>query len=45
MWKEGKLMGKAGDGQYLKRGESQLGKNPVGMNKDPRRVPLWLHNE
>ncbi|ORY81756.1 putative aminohydrolase [Leucosporidium creatinivorum] len=45
MWKEGKLLGKAGDGLYMKRGESQLAKSPVGMKKDPRRVPLWLHDE
>ncbi|KAI5478105.1 aminohydrolase [Pseudohyphozyma bogoriensis] len=45
MWANGELKGKAGDGQYLKRGPSLMGQKSPGKPLDPRRVPLWLHEQ
>ncbi|KAJ7036620.1 putative aminohydrolase [Mycena alexandri] len=42
MWANGVLLGKPRDGQYLKRGPSQLGKGVAHFKKDPRRVAAWV---
>ncbi|KAJ7653054.1 putative aminohydrolase [Mycena polygramma] len=43
VWANGVLLGKPRDGEYLKRGPSQLGKGVAHFKKDPRRVAAWLH--
>ncbi|KAJ6483629.1 putative aminohydrolase [Mycena vitilis] len=43
VWANGVLLGKPRDGEYLKRGPSQLGKGVTHFKKDPRRVAAWLH--
>lgn len=43
VWANGEIKGKPRDGQYLKRGPSQLSKGLPGRNKDPRSVAAWLY--
>lgn len=43
MWANGKLVGKVRDGQYVKRGPSQLSQGLPGADRDPRRVAAWLY--
>ncbi|WVQ80857.1 hypothetical protein IAT38_002964 [Cryptococcus sp. DSM 104549] len=45
MWAEGKLVGKVGEGQYLKRQASHLTTRAVpGAAKDQHRVAGWLYD-
>lgn len=43
MWANGKILGKVRDGQYVKRGPSQLSQGLPGADRDPRRVAAWLY--
>lgn len=43
MWANGKIVGKVRDGQYVKRGPSQLSQGLPGADRDPRRVAAWLY--
>ncbi|KAJ5720416.1 uncharacterized protein N7483_008350 [Penicillium malachiteum] len=43
IWEDGKIKGKAGDGEYLRRGPSQLRRGISKATKDPRRVAGWLY--
>ena len=43
MWANGKILGKVRDGQYVKRGPSQLSQGLPKADRDPRRVAAWLY--
>ncbi|KAJ6141521.1 hypothetical protein N7470_009911 [Penicillium chermesinum] len=43
IWMEGEVQGKLRDGQYVKRGPSQLVRGVSKTTQDPRRVASWLY--
>ncbi|KAJ5419328.1 uncharacterized protein N7487_002878 [Penicillium crustosum] len=43
MWANGKITGKVRDGEYVKRGPSQLGPVSPRATRDPRTVADWLY--
>jgi dihydropyrimidinase len=43
MWANGKILGKVRDGEYVKRGPSQLGSVSPRQDRDPRQVADWLY--
>ncbi|KAJ5389411.1 uncharacterized protein N7496_000479, partial [Penicillium cataractarum] len=43
MWANGKVVGKVRDGQYVKRGPSQLSHKSPRTDQDPYRVANWLY--
>ena len=42
-WANGEIRGQVGDGRYLRRGPSQLGRDLPSLRKDPRTVATWLY--
>lgn len=43
MWANGKITGKVRDGEYVKRGPSQLGPVSPRADRDARSVADWLY--
>lgn len=43
MWANGKIIGKVRDGEYVKRGPSQLGPVSPRATRDTRTVADWLY--
>ena len=44
VWSEGKLVGSAKDGQYLKRDTNRYVADHPMPSEDPRRVADWLYD-